>query len=268
MQAAIETNMPVLVEGEPGVGKTSLAKAVSAMLKIPLIKVQFYDGLTADKILYDYDYQRQLLVIEALKGVLEKNMDGMDIPAAMETAKDIDFYGNGFLIERPVLKALRSENGCVLLLDEVEKSSEEMEYTLLETLDNFEMSIPQYGTVKAVHKPVVFLTSNNYRELSGALKRRCCYLYINRKTKKEMLDIILLHAKADKRIAESVAACMGKIQRLDLKHMPSISEALAWAEFLQGHGMDHIDETLCLIAKNKGDADRIKASSVLEEMKG
>ena len=158
--------VPLLVEGDPGVGKTSLAYATAKMLDLELLRVQFYDGLSYDKILYDYDYQKQLLTIQAIQGTIKESLAGKDLQESLDAAGKINFYGRDFLIERPILKAISGKKRYVLLLDEVEKASEEIEYTLLEVLENFSISIPQYGTVTCPEemRPIVFLTSNRYRD--------------------------------------------------------------------------------------------------------
>ena len=182
--AGAMSGTPLLVEGDPGVGKTFLAYATAKMLGLELLRVQFYDGLSYDKILYDYDYQKQLLSIQAIQGVLKASFDGKGVQESLDAAGEIDFYGRSFLIERPILKAISGKQRYVLLLDEVEKASEEIEYTLLEVLENFSITIPQYGTITCPEdmRPIVFLTSNRYRDLSQALKRRCNYLYIQQKS--------------------------------------------------------------------------------------
>ena len=264
---------PVILEGAPGVGKTFLAKAVSEMLGLPLVRVQFYEGISYDKILYDYDYQRQLLTIETIKSVIEKEMSGKSVSEALDAAKKIEFYGKDFLIERPVLRALNGKERCVLLLDELDKANEEVEYTLLETLDEFSISIPQYGTVTCPEemRPIVFITSNNYRQLSDALRRRCNYLYIEQKTKEELLEILKLRAGQDIRIAEGVAECISKIQELPLKQVPSIAEAAAWANYLAGHKESlrekgAVAHTISMVAKDRGDVDMILRSGYLKEV--
>ena len=261
---AIE-GMPLLIEGAPGVGKSSLATATAKMLGLPLIRVQFYEGLTYDKILYDYDYQRQLLTIESIKSVLEHNLKGKSIQEAVQTASSLDFYGKEFLIERPILRAINGKERCVLLLDEIDKASEEIEYTLLEVLENFSMSIPQYGTVTCPEdmRPVVLLTSNNYRELSDALKRRCNYLYIERKTRDEILKILNLQGELDPIITKAVANCMEKIQELPLKQQPSVSEASRWARYIMQHKDELLNDkalptTYCMIAKDQTDREIIE----------
>ena len=269
VSGAVNENIPLLIEGAPGAGKTSLAKAVSEMLNIPLYRVQFYDGLSADKILYDYDYQKQLLTIESIKSSLESNLKNKSIEDAIDIAKDIDFYGKDFLIERPVLKSINQKQKCVLLLDEIEKSSEEIEYTLLEFLDEFSMSIPQLGTIKCEDdfKPIVFLTSNNYRDLSDALKRRCNYLYIEDKTKEEMLEILKIQAEVNDNLAKGITNCMMEIRTLQLKQMPSISEAINWAKYIKDNEIpkEDISYTVGMLAKNKDDAEKIKSLKIVEK---
>ena len=272
LSAALNTGTPLLIEGAPGSGKTSMAKAVAEAFGLPFIRVQFYDGLTADKILYDYNYQRQLLTIESIKPTLESELQGKDITEAMEVASHIDFYGEDFLIERPILKALRSDQQVVLLLDEVDKASEELEYTLLEFLDEFSMTIPQYGTITAKHKPIVFLTSNRYRELSDALKRRCNYIFLKSKTAEEMAEIITAQAQVDPTVAAAVADVVAASRNLNLTQTPSIAEAVGWAKFIK-EAIDHGDSdmlsdlggSLGHIAKAEGDADRISKNGKAKE---
>ena len=272
LSAALNTGTPLLIEGAPGSGKTSMAKAVAEAFGLPFIRVQFYDGLTADKILYDYNYQRQLLTIESIKPTLESELQGKDITEAMEVASHIDFYGEDFLIERPILKTLRSDQQVVLLLDEVDKASEELEYTLLEFLDEFSMTIPQYGTIAAKHKPIVFLTSNRYRELSDALKRRCNYIFLKSKTAEEMAEIITAQAQVNPTVAAAVADVVAASRNLNLTQTPSIAEAVGWAKFIK-EAIDHGDSdmlsdlggSLGHIAKAEGDADRISKSGKAKE---
>ena len=261
---AINQNIPLLLEGDPGQGKTMCAKAPAQMRGLPLLRVQFYEGLSYDKILYDYDYQKQLLTIEAMKSALEQNMKKKSIPEAQEIVKQIDFYGEDFLIKRPIAKAFDGTQRCVLLLDEIDKASEEIEYTLLEALDEFSITIPQYGTITCPEdkRPIVFLTSNNYRELSDALRRRCGYLYIRRKTVDEMREIILCRAKVDEKVAMGVATCIDQISRLPVKQAPSIAEAISWASYLQQSGEDvsrqTLDQALYMLVKSKHDLDIVK----------
>ena len=270
ISGCVNDKIPLLIEGEPGSGKTTLAKAVAEMLNIPLYRVQFYDGITADKILYDYDYQKQLLTIESIKSALENNLKDKNIDEAINLVKDINFYGKEFLIKRPILKSISENQRCVLLLDEVEKSSEEIEYTLLEMLDEFSLTIPQYGTItcKDEFKPIVFLTSNNYRDLSNALKRRCNYLYIENKSKEEILNIIKLKAQVSEKLAKGVADSLYEIQKLALKQTPSIFEGILWANYLASNfqdNFDEIDNTIFILAKNNDDKKQILNTGILQK---
>lgn len=270
VSGCINDNIPLLIEGEPGSGKTTLAKAVAEMMNIPLYRVQFYDGITADKILYDYDYQKQLLTIESIKSALENNLKDQSIDEAIHMVKDINFYGKDFLIKRPILKSISEQQKCVLLLDEVEKASEEIEYTLLEVLDEFSLTIPQYGTIQCEKefKPIVFLTSNNYRDLSNALKRRCNYLYIENKSKEEILNIIKLKAQVSEKLAKGVADSLYEIQKLTLKQTPSISEGIVWANYLAHNfqdNFDEIDNTIFMLAKNNDDKNQILSTGILKK---
>lgn len=179
---------------------------------------------------------------------------------SLDAVGKINFYGRDFLIERPILKAISGKKRYVLLLDEVEKASEEIEYTLLEVLENFSISIPQYGTVTCPEemRPIVFLTSNRYRDLSQALKRRCNYLYIKQKTAEELKEILQMQRSIDTKVAESVANCAKQIRTLPLKQQPSISELSEWAKYLSTLNSDELEEetlkaSLCMIAKNKED---------------
>ena len=272
VSSCINQNIPLIVEGYPGVGKTALAKAVSEMTGFPLLRVQFYEGLTADKILYDYNYQQQLLSIESIKSVLAKNLDGYSINDAMAETRKLDFFNKDYLIKRPILQALSGEQRYVLLLDEIDKSSEEIEYTLLETLDEFSMTIPQYGTIRCPEemRPVVILTSNNYRELSDALRRRCNYLYIEPKTAEEIKQILLMKAGISDKLANGVAQCMVKLNSLDLKQPISVAEGINWAKCLKEMAENEdsdVTQMICMIAKNKDDAELIsKCHGTLEQL--
>lgn len=269
--AAINHSTPLLVEGAPGGGKTQLAKSVAKMLDCPMYRISFYEGITSDKILYDYDYQRQLLTIQAIQSSVQKELIDKNIQESIDALKDIDFYGEQFLIKRPVLQALTNDAPCVLLLDEIDKASEECEYTLLEMLDEFAITIPQFGTIKANVKPIVFLTSNNYRSLSDALKRRCNYLYIENKTKDEMFEIVKAKASVSEALARGVAECVASIQKLHLKQTPSIDEAIRWAQYLEDNfGDDYKDAleySLCNLIKNKDDMRTVRNSTVLDNLK-
>lgn len=270
VSAAVEYDTPLILEGKPGCGKTSLAKAVANMLQIPLIRVQFYEGLTSDQIMYDYDYQRQLLSIEAMKFSLEEQLKGKDINEALQSVSKIDFYGKDFLIKRPLLQAITGESRCVLLLDELDKASEELEYTLLELLDEFSMTIPQYGTVRCPEdrRPIVIITSNSYRELSDALKRRCNYYYIPDKTKEEIKNIVMMHAGVDERLALGVASCIYELSCMNLKQQPSVSEAITWASCLKDMEPDEYIYSISVIIKNLKDQEAVSYESMIAKLQG
>ena len=262
---SISLDKPLLIEGSPGVGKSSLAKAVADALELPFIRVQLYDGLTDDKILFDYNYQKQLLTLEAVKPFIEEKYKGQELNDIIKgVSSELDFYGKDFLIERPVLRAINGKGKKVILFDEIDKAPEEIEYMLYEFLENYSITIPEYGEIKCPEdqKPIVFLTSNNYRQLSGALKRRCNYLYIKEKTAKEIIDILKLKAGVNDSLANGIAKCIIEVNKNDnVKQKPSISEAIEWSRFLKEKEeitKDDVIGSLSIIAKNYKDYNSIK----------
>lgn len=264
---AISMNLekPLLLEGGPGVGKSSLAKAVADALDLPFIRVQLYDGLTDDKILFDYNYQKQLLTLEAIKPFITEKYEGQDIKDIIKgVSGDLDFYGKDFLIERPVLRAINGTGRKVILFDEIDKAPEEIEYMLYEFLENYSITIPEYGEIKCPEdqKPIVFLTSNRYRELSGALKRRCNYLYLKPKTQTEIVDILKLKSEANDDLANAIAKCIIEFDKnTAIAQKPSISEAIEWARFVRDSDMSPKEaaiNSLSIIAKNYKDYDAIR----------
>lgn len=261
---SISLDKPLLIEGAPGVGKSSLAKAVATALKLPFIRVQLYDGLTDDKILFDYNYQKQLLTLESVKPFIQEKYEGQDLNNIIkEVSSELDFYGRDFLLERPILKAINGKGRKVLLLDEIDKAPEEIEYMLYEFLEDYSITIPEYGEIKcpANQKPIVFLTSNNYRELSGALKRRCNYLYIDSKTEQEIIDILKLQAGSDESIARGIARCLMSINSSNIRQKTSISEAIDWAILLNENKdnlQDAVKNSLTIISKDYRDYEAIK----------
>ena len=256
---AYHLRKPVLIEGPPGVGKTELAKTTADMFALPLIRLQCYEGLDEAKAIYEWKYGKQLLYTQVLKETLDEVLQG-----AQEFA-DI-FFSEEFLEPRPLLKALREEHGCVLLIDEVDKSDHEFESLLLEILSDFQVSIPEIGTVKA-HRdpPIVFLTSNNTREISDALKRRCLHLYIP--FPDADLEQRIIHARVPDippELRRQLVTFIQELRDLDLKKVPAISETIDWARTLLLLHTESLDpelvrETLNVILKFQEDIENVDA---------
>ncbi len=259
---AAKLEKPVLVEGPAGVGKTELAKVTGAALNRPLIRLQCYEGLDEAKALYEWEYSKQLLYTQILKERFSQAMEGAStVQEAAERIgqEDSVFFSERFIVPRPLMRAISSDEPILLLIDEVDKSDPEFEAFLLEVLSDFQVSIPEVGTVEAKQRPVVFLTSNDAREMSDALKRRCLHLYIDFPEAEQELRI--LDAKVpgvDQRLAEDLVQLMQGLRELDLKKVPSISETLDWARALLALNATELDEdlvqaTLNVILKYEGD---------------
>jgi MoxR-like ATPase len=246
---ATRLGKPVLVEGPAGVGKTELAKALSRYLSRKLVRLQCYEGLDEAKALYEWNYRKQLLRIQA-----EADGTGWD------NVHD-DIFGEEFLLTRPLLEAISSKDPVVLLIDEIDKTDQEFEAMLLEILSDFQVSIPELGTVRAASQPIVLLTSNNSRELTEALKRRCLYLWLDYPELEAELEIVRLHAPGlDETIARRLVEVVGMVRELDLKKPPSIAESIDWARALLLIGAQDIDEqvfrdTMSVIVKHRTDLD-------------
>jgi MoxR-like ATPase len=264
---AYHLRKPVLIEGPPGVGKTELAKTAAEMFELPLIRLQCYEGLDESKAIYEWKYGKQLLYTQVLKEALDEVLDGAkgftQSVNRLHEFGDI-FFSEEFLEPRPLLKALKEENGCVLLIDEVDKSDHEFESLLLEILSDFQVSIPEIGTIKATHEPpIVFLTSNNTREISDALKRRCLHLYI------PFPDIDLeqriIHARVPgipEELRRQLVAFIHELRDLDLKKVPAISETIDWARTLLLLHSETLDpqlvrDTLNVILKFQEDIENV-----------
>jgi MoxR-like ATPase len=248
LAAALER--PLLVEGPAGVGKTELAKAVAACTAAELIRLQCYEGLDESRALYEWNYKKQLLRIQAAP-----------TDQAWEQTHD-DIFTEEFLLTRPLLGAIRRHDPTVLLIDEIDKTDVEVEALLLEVLSDFQVTIPEMGTVTATRRPFVLLTSNANRELSEALKRRCLYLYIDYPSQERERDILLERVPNIRReLAEQVAQAAATLRSLELKKSPSLAESIDWARTLLVLGVEHLDEaaigaTLGVVLKHASDHAR------------
>jgi MoxR-like ATPase len=248
-----ELGKPVLVEGPAGTGKTQLAKSAALAAGKRLIRLQCYEGLDESKAIYEWDYRRQLLQLQ-----LRQDQPGLDLDAA-------GVFGEEFLLSRPLLAAIRSEDPVVLLLDEVDRLDIESEALLLEVLSEYQVSIPELGTVTARHIPQVFLTSNNSRDLSEALKRRCLFLHLGYPSPQREAEIVRLHVPAlAEHLAAELAELVALLRKADLKKPPSIAESIDWARTLLTLGAtdltdDLIRQTLSVLLKYERDIDTAHA---------
>jgi len=253
---------PILVEGPAGVGKTELAKATASFMRVPLIRLQCYEGLDESKALYEWKYGKQLLYTQLLKDKLDRIVQGeMDLSESIEKLHQYDdiFFSPRFLEPRPLLKALQQKEGAVLLVDEIDKSDDEFEAFLLEILSDFQVSIPEIGTIEAVSLPFVFLTSNNTRELSEALQRRCLHLYISFPDEKLEREIVRTRVPdITEKLNRQLVAFINKVRQLDIKKLPSVSETIDWARtlvLLHAENLDRemVRETLNTFLKRQED---------------
>jgi MoxR-like ATPase len=264
---ACHLQKPILVEGPPGVGKTELAKKTSELLAAPLIRMQCYEGLDEAKALYEWKYGKQLLYTQLLKdqlGDVMRGAKGLDESVArLHQFGDI-FYSDEFLEPRPLLEALRSDDGAILLIDEIDKADQEFEAFLLELLSDYQISIPELGTVKAKSNPLVFLTSNNTRELGDALKRRCLHLYIPFPSQAIEQKIISAQVPdLNDELSQQLVRFISELREIPLKKVPAVSETIDWARALLLLNIDNLDyewvkNTLNLLLKFQEDIEAVE----------
>jgi MoxR-like ATPase len=250
---ALSLDKPLLLEGEAGVGKTEVAKALAAALDRRLIRLQCYEGIDASQALYEWNYPRQLLAIRAMPGT--------------EAASHVDdLFGPEFLVERPLLEAIRAGRGAVLLVDELDRADDEFEAFLLEVLSEFAVSIPELGRVGAEHPPAVIVTSNRTRELHDALKRRCLYHWIDHPTLEREVEIIGVRApEASAALARQVAEAVARIRAMDVAKRPGVAESIDWAHALAFLGVPALngetaDATLGTVLKDHDDLEMARAA--------
>jgi MoxR-like ATPase len=258
---------PVLAEGPAGVGKTELGKAWSAATGRKLIRLQCYEGLDESKALYEWEYAKQMLYTQLLRDKLKDLLNDSDslTAAADRLAQEEDvFFSERFLLPRPLLQAITSDEPALLLIDEIDRADAEFEAFLLEVLSDFQVSVPELGTLKAKHQPMVILTSNNTRELSEALKRRCLYLFIGYPNHEEELRIVRTRVpELEAKLASQAVEVVQNLRNMDLKKSPSVAETIDWAKALVMLNADSLDQTtlentLTVLLKHEADAQRAK----------
>ncbi len=250
---ALAMRRPLLLEGEPGVGKTEVSKTLARIMDAELVRLQCYEGIDASQALYEWDYSRQLLYARALQG------GELDVKDRVH-----ELYGPEFLLERPLLKAIRSGRGAVLLIDELDRSDDEFEAFLLEVLSDFTVTVPEMGTIHADVPPAVVITSNRTRELHDALKRRCLYHWIDFPDLEREIEIIKLRVPGvSEKLARAVATAVARLRGIDLIKPPGAAEAIDWAQALTILGTDSVADgvardTLGWVIKNHDDLQRVE----------
>jgi MoxR-like ATPase len=259
---AARMGKPMLVEGPAGVGKTELARALAGALGRELVRLQCYEGLDEAKALYEWEYAKQLLYTQILRDKIGETVgDATTLREAVEriASQDDVFFSDRFLLPRPLLRAILSDQACVLLVDEIDKADAEFEAFLLEVLSDFQVTVPELGTLTAHTHPLVVLTSNNARELSDALRRRCLHLHLDfPDVERERAILRRRVPEAPDELSRAVAAAMVRLRALGLRKLPSISESIDWVRALVLLNVDHLDpevvtSTLSLVLKYEGD---------------
>lgn len=267
MFLSTQLGKPLLAEGPAGVGKTELAKAYAKAAGMPLIRLQCYEGLDESKALYEWEYAKQMLYTQLLRDKLSELLSsaGSLTEAADRLAQEEDvFFSDRFLLARPLLRAIMSNERVVLLIDEIDRADAEFEAFLLEVLSDFQVSVPELGTIEAQHRPVVVLTSNNTRELSEALKRRCLYLFVDYPSHESELNIVRTKVpEISEKLASQAVEVVQSLRGLDLKKNPSVSETIDWAKALMMLNADAIDQktletTLTVLLKHESDVQKAR----------
>jgi MoxR-like ATPase len=267
MFLAEQLGKPVLAEGPAGVGKTELAKAWAKLSGKPLIRLQCYEGLDESKALYEWEYAKQMLYTQLLRDKLSQLLSdaGTLTEAADRLSGEEDvFFSDRFLLARPLLKAITADEPVVLLIDEIDRADAEFEAFLLEILSDFQVSVPELGTITAKHQPIVVLTSNNTRELSEALKRRCLYLFIDYPSAETEINIVRMRVPdLSAKLAQQAVEVVQGLRQMDLKKNPSVSETVDWARALVMLNADNLDKqtlenTLTVLLKHESDVQKAK----------